>query len=223
MNILLKPSAFNVAQIFANVISEWYYYLIFAIAIAMVILLVVAFKPQEKVQLKKTHRLSLIAILSALCVIANVFSFGTDFVKFSFVSVICFIAGYTLGALGGLAVGFIGDLLAGIIFPFGVYNPIIALGSALFGFFPGVIFHYFKGNNVIKTIISFVICYVICSVFLNTTATYYMYLQGSSKYQTIFAYLVARLPTTAITQAINLAISIALLPALKKIKHRLLK
>ncbi|MBQ2718297.1 MAG: folate family ECF transporter S component [Clostridia bacterium] len=221
---LLAPSAFDFKAIFSNVLSEWYYYLTFILIVLTVIFLVVKFKPQEKVELKKTHKLSIIAILSALCVIANIFSFGSDFVKFSFVSVVCFIAGFTLGPIGGLAVGFIGDFLAGIIFPFGVYNPIIALGSALFGFIPGIIFHYFKGNNIIKTVVSFIICYVVCSVLLNTTATYFMYLHGNSaKYQTVFAYLVARIPTTAITQGINLVISILLLPALNKIKETLLK
>lgn len=221
---LLAPSAFDFKAIFANFLSEWYYYLAFILIVLTVIFLVVKFKPQEKVELKKTHKLSIIAILSALCVIANIFSFGSDFVKFSFVSVVCFIAGFTLGPIGGLAVGFIGDFLAGIIFPFGVYNPIIALGSALFGFIPGIIFHYFKGNNIIKTVVSFIICYVVCSVLLNTTATYFMYLHGNSaKYQTVFAYLVARVPTTAITQGINLVISILLLPALNKIKETLLK
>ena len=221
---LLAPSAFDFKAIFSNVLSEWYYYLAFILIVLTVIFLVVKFKPQEKVELKKTHKLSIIAILSALCVIANIFSFGSDFVKFSFVSVVCFISGFTLGPIGGLAVGFIGDFLAGIIFPFGVYNPIIALGSALFGFIPGIIFHYFKGNNIIKTVVSFIICYVVCSVLLNTTATYFMYLHGNSaKYQTVFAYLVARVPTTAITQGINLVISILLLPALNKIKETLLK
>ena len=221
---LLAPSAFDFKAIFSNVLSEWYYYLTFILIILAVIFFVVKFKPQEKVELKKTHKLSIIAILSALCVIANIFSFGSDFVKFSFVSVVCFIAGFTLGPIGGLAVGFIGDFLAGIIFPFGVYNPIIALGSALFGFIPGIIFHYFKGNNIIKTVVSFIICYVVCSVLLNTTATYFMYLHGNSaKYQTVFAYLVARVPTTAITQGINLVISILLLPALNEIKETLLK
>ncbi len=221
---LLAPSAFDFKSIFANVLSEWYYYVILLLFVGLIICLAIEFKPQQKVELKKTHKLSIIAILSALCVIANIFSFGSDFVKFSFVSVVCFIAGFTLGPIGGLAVGFIGDFLAGIIFPFGVYNPIIALGSALFGFIPGVIFNYFKGNNIVKTVISFILCYAICSVFLNTTATYFMYLYGNSaKYQTVFAYLVARMPTTAITQGINLVISILLLPALNKIKNSLMK
>ncbi len=221
---LLAPGAFDFKAIFSNVLSEWYYYLAFILIVLTVILIVVKFKPQEKVDLKKTHKLSIIAILSALCVIANIFSFGSDFVKFSFVSVVCFIAGFTLGPIGGLTVGFIGDFLAGIIFPLGVYNPIIALGSALFGFIPGVIFNYFKGNNIVKTVISFVICYLICSVILNTTATYFMYLYGNSaKYQTVFAYLIARMPTTAITQGINLVISILLFPALNKIKQTLMK
>lgn len=220
---LLKPASFDLVAIFANLKTEWYFYLVLIGIFAIIFSLVYFIKPQEKINLKKTTKLAFIAMLSALCVIANIYSFGSQDIKFSFVSLVCFVAGFILGPIGGFAVGFIGDLIAGLIFPFGVYNPIIALGSSLFGCIPGVIFGYFKGNNFIKTIISYLICYFICSVILNSTATYLMYFLGSTKYSTLFAYLAVRIPPTLITQLINLAISLLLVPALNRIKEMLVK
>ena len=121
-----------------------------------------------------------------------------------------FISGYLMGGGLGFAAAFIGDLLCGIISPFGAYNPIIGIGSGLFGLIPGVIFRFSKLNAYLNTIISFITCFIVCSFFVNTLGL-------SLMYSMTFESLMATLPLKGVSAAVNLALCIILVNVFPKI------
>ena len=216
-----EVKSFNILQIFANIVTQWYYYLILLAIIGLVVLLCVLYPPKHTVKLEGSKKIAVTAMLVALSFIANTLAFGTNLWKFSFVPTVSFIAGVLLGPGGGFTVGFLGDLIAGIIAPQGVYNPIIAIASSLWGFIPGVIFGYFRKHFILNTVINYVIGFIVCSLFLNTSATYFMYLSSSTKYPTLISYVSYRIIPTLITVfVINTTLSALLYPIINKIFPR---
>ncbi len=215
-NLMLKPSAFDLKAIFGNFVEEWYKYLALFLVIGIVITLCLCLKKKEKRNsLNKTQKIVYIAILSALSICCNTFlEIPLGNFKFSFTITIGFIAGYMLGGTFGFVVGFVSDLIGGIIMPQGVYNPLLALSSGLFGFFSGVLFTYFKGNDYVKVAIYSVIVFIVCSMFLNTLGLY-VYMKG--QFNTFWAFLVYRLPTQSINAAGNCAICMAMVAILPRI------
>ena len=174
-SLFLKTQPFDFVAIFSNIEKRWYYYVL--LAVVLIALCIFAYKgKQNRNNLTSTQKLVYIAILSALAFLANYFTFkASDLFQISFVALVGFLAGYLLGGVGGFAVSFIGDFICGIVMPFGAYNPIIGIGTGLWGFVPGIIFTYFKGNDYIKTIISFAICFVLNSFLVNTFGLSIMY------------------------------------------------
>ena len=135
----------------------------------------------------------------------------------SFTAIPCFLGAYLLGAKAGFVIGFIGDLVAAIVFPQGAYLPIIGIASGLLGFIPGIIYGYFKGNPKLKTVIAFVICFIVCSAFLNTFANWLYVVLDRNSTTTFWAYLAVRVWFQAIVFAVNCIIVIALLAVLPRI------
>jgi ECF transporter S component (folate family) len=217
-NLLLYsvPKAFDFSQIFGNIVSEWYAYLILFLVLGGITTLAFIFKKnQKRNRLSKTQKIVYAGVLASLSIVCNTFieiPLG-DF-KLSLTITMGFIAGYMLGGELAFAVGFVSDLIGGIVMPQGVYNPFLALSSGLFGFIPGVFFTYFKGNDYLKTVISAILIFVLCSMFINTAGLYLSYWIGK---KTFFAYMLVRLPTQSVNAAANLALSIAMLPVLKRI------
>lgn len=171
--------------------------------------------PKKKLgAVRFTVRLCYIAVLSALAVVFNALTIplsGSNFL--SFVPLIEFIAGVLCGPIGGFVVGFIGDLICGILFPLGAYNPVIGIASGMLGFIPGFLFAYCKGNIYLKTVISFVLCFFIVTAGLNTFALYLIYGYGK---KTFWAYLAVRVPFQLIGVAANLAVSLLLVRFLSR-------
>lgn len=175
MSFLLAPAPFDFSAIFGNIVKRWYYYLALVVFLALVIVISLT-KKKERNNLSKTQRLVYASILSALAFIANYFTIkASDLFQISFVSTVGFLAGYLLGAGLGFAVSFIGDFICGIVMPFGAYNPIIGIGTGLWGFIPGIIFTHFKGNDYVKAVVSFIICFVLNSFAVNTFGLSMMY------------------------------------------------
>lgn len=113
---------------------------------------------------------------------ANFFTIkASDVLQISFVSLVGFVSGYTLGAILGFTASFIGDLICGIVAPFGAYNPIIGIGSGLWGLIPGVVFSFgnrfpkFRFKEYILTIISFLFGFICNSFAVNTFGLSVMY------------------------------------------------
>ncbi len=209
-NLLLKTKAFDFAKIFSNIGRQWYYYLALVVVIAL--LVVFALKTKKKRNnLTKTQKIAYISVLTALAVIANspiCTIHISDVLQVSLVASVGLIAGYLLGAVGGFAVSFIGDLICGIVMPFGVYNPIIGIGTGLWGFVPGIIFTYFNGNDYIKTIISFAVCFILNSFAINTYGLSVMY---SLSFDKLLVLLPIKLATVGINAVIG-CIFVGILP-----------
>ncbi len=217
MTNLLTLKAFDFASVFENIISEWYYYLLLLAVLVFILVFFSIKKPKKSNNFSDTQRICYTALFSSLCFVANILTyFITPSSGLSAVITVCFFAGVLLGAKCGFLTGFIGDLLGAIIMPAGAYNPLIGIASGLLGFIPGVIFSYFKGNGILKTVISFVLTLIVCTAGLNTFALFLMYGLGK---KTFFAYLIVRLPYQILNMAINLTLSILIYSALKKIQN----
>ncbi len=209
----LATAPFDFSAIFGNIVKRWYYYLALLIAICLIIVFAL-FKKQNRNTLTHTQKLVYTAILSALSFVANYFTIKvSDAWQISLVATVGFTAGYMLGAGLGFTAAFVGDLLCGIVAPFGAYNPIIGVGTGLWGFIPGVIFTCFKGNDMVKLVISYVLGFVLNSFLINTFGL-------SVMYSMTFESLLVLLPFKLITVAINVAVCIALVQLLKRILHK---
>lgn len=208
MQYLFLVNAFDFNAIFGNIVTKWYYYVILA-AFLIVLFVFFTFKKQpERNNLTDTQRLVYTALFAALSFVANYFTVKIgDALQISFVAAAGFLAGYILGGGLGFAAAFTGDLICGIVSPFGAYNPIIGIGSGLWGLIPGAIFDYFKGNVYVKIAVSFALSFSVCSFLVNTWGL-------SLMYSMTFLSLMALLPWKLLTAAINAALCFAVVPVL---------
>lgn len=203
--------AFDFSYVFKSIVTRWYLYLALAVVISLIILFAVFSKHTKRNNLSKTQSFVYVAVLTAVCVVANVLQIPIYFVQISLVATVCFIAGVLLGPVKGFVVGFVGDLIAGIIAPMGVYSPVIGVSTGLLGFIPGFIFAFFKGKDWVRAIISFIITFLICSVVLNTLGLCLIYPK-------VYVLLerVLDLPFTFAAHSVNCGLSILLLKRIKK-------
>lgn len=209
--LLLKPNAFDFKSIFGNLASKWYYYLILAVFVVALVLFFALKKRPERNNLGKTQKIVYVAVLSALTFAANYFTVKiSDALQISFVATVGFIAGYLLGGGLGFVASFTGDLICGIVAPFGAYNPVIGIGSGLWGLIPGLIFTYFGGNDYVKTIISFIVSFAVCSFAVNTLGLSLMYSMS-------FKSLMSLLPIKLITVLANAALCLTLTALLPRV------
>lgn len=206
-------NAFDFSEIFKTITTRWYYYVALA-AFSVIIFSFFFFKKQPaKNSLTKTQRLCYVAVLAALSTVTNIYSIPvSEEFQISLVATIGFVAGYSLGGGYGFAVCFIGDLIAAIVHPFGPYNPIIGIGTGLWGLIPGVAFSYFRGNDYVKTAVSFALGFLLISAGINLVGFCLMY---PSRYT--FAALLPTLPLKFAVAAINFSVCAALIPAIPRI------
>ncbi len=221
MNNLLAvtiPSAFDFSAIFSSFTEHWYFYLALLVFLIGLTLFFIFVKPIKRDKLTHTQKLVYISVLTAICTIANCFLTIpiTPANSLSFTITVCFIAGYLLGAKAGFIVGFVGDLIGCIVFPQGVYLPLMSVASGLYGMIPGILFGYFNGKSkwtsYIKTALSALIIYIVCSVVLNSISLWILY---SSK--TFSAYLIVRLPLMTLNAVINCALCMVIVTTLPRI------
>ncbi|MBQ8196874.1 MAG: folate family ECF transporter S component [Clostridia bacterium] len=212
LNLLV--AAFDFAGIFKTVVTKWYYYVIALVLLGGVICCLVFCRPKKRNNLSKTEKLCYIAVLSALHAVVNIFDINIgDTIQLSFVAAVGFIAGYLLGGGYAFLICFIGDLIGAIIAPHGAYNPIIAFGTCLWGFIPGVLYSHFNGNKYVKLIISFLICSVVVSAGCNTLGVWLMY--GLGKHT--FLFYLADMPVKLLSVLVNAIICVPLIKILPKI------
>ena len=211
----LLVSSFDFSAIFGNIIEKWYLYLPLLLIIGLFIALFFV-KDKERNYLSNTQKLVYTAMLTALCTILNCFItfYPQNYIAISFNSTICFVAGLLLGYKRGFCVGFLGDLIGAIIFPQGVYNPLIGLASGLFGFIPGLLFDKFRINKYLLTVISSIITLILCTCFLNTFGLWLIYGLGK---KTFFAYLFVRLPWQTFVAVGNAVLCLLLVAFLPKV------
>ena len=214
-NLLASVTAFDFAKIFGNLQKRWYYYIALLVVVAIVIVVTLLQKNRRN-NLNPTQKIVYTAVMSALCFLANYYTIKvSDVLQISLVATVGFLSGYMLGSGLGFASAFIGDLICGIVAPFGAYNPIIGIGTGLWGFIPGVLFNNLRINQIITAIISFILCFIINSFLVNTLGL-------SLMYSMTFESLLVLLPTKLLVVAINAVISILLMLTLRKIlpKHK---
>ncbi len=218
MSNLLLTSPFDFSAIFGSFTKYWYFYLALFLIVAGLTVFFILVKPVKRARLNSTQRLVYISMLTAICTVANAHLtiLVTRGNSLSFTITVCFLAGYLLGARAGFAVGFIGDLIGCIIFPQGVYLPLMSIASGLYGFIPGLLFSYFdsnkKLNNFVKTVISAFIIYAVCSLALNSVSLWLVY---SSK--SFGAYLLTRLPIMSLNAVVNCALCFIIVGILPRI------
>ncbi len=204
--------AFDILYVFKSIVSKWYLYLVLILLIICVVVFTIIIKQPKRNSLSKTQKSAYMAMLSALCVAVNIFQIPTPMVQLSLVSTVACIAGVLLGPVEGFIVAFIGDLLAGIIAPLGVYSPIIGIGTSLFGLVPGVVFAFFKGKDYVKLIISFSITFVLSTFLLNTIGLVLIYPQ----YYVLTERLLT-LPLTFSFAVVNCLLSLLILRTFKRV------
>lgn len=158
-----------------------------------------------------TFRITIIAMLSAICVVLNIFSISpSNVIKISFIMIPCMLAGLWFGPIDGFIVGAVGDFLGWLMHPDGAWLPLITLASGMLGMIPGFI-KYLKINSYLKIIISTALCLVVCTSGLNTFALWLVYAAGK---KTFWVYLWARLPWQTLVAAGNCLIICILYPIL---------
>lgn len=141
-------------------------------------------------------------MLVALSVVANAFSVqisGSNYLSFTYVP--SFLAAMYLGIFPAAAVGFLGDLIAGLLFPKGAYNVLIGLASTLVAVIPAVVYKFFPKRRRINLLVSLLLCTAICTCGLNTYALWLMF--GAKSGKTFWVYLWGRLPFQLLNTVVN--------------------
>ena len=177
--------------------------------------------------MNRTFKLTSFALLSALSIVTNLFTIplsGSN--SMSFTIAICFFTGIYFGALPAALVGFVGDLIAHVIFPNGAYNVFLALSTTLFGVICAFVYKI-RLPKLVKLIVAAVICYIVCLCGLNTLGLWMVYkanvpptfsglitLLTMDKTQidtSFWLYLAGRAPWSAINLVVNSVIVAGLL------------
>ena len=152
--------------------------------------------------MNKTQKLCATAMLIALSVVANAFSIqlsGSNYLSFTYIP--CFVAAIYLGIIPAAAVGFLGDLIAGFLFPKGAYNILIGLASTLIAVIPAILYKFFPNHRRLNLFLSLLLCTVVCTSGLNTYAMWLMY--GAKNGKTFWVYLWGRLPFQLLNTVAN--------------------
>ena len=176
----------------------------------------------------KTQRLAYVAIMTALCVVCNMF-FEFKFADTQFSLTLCFSAltGLIIGPLYGFAACFLGDLV-GFLYNSGgfMYMPWIGLSMGMVAFIAGFVMNCFEFKkawvNYVKIAIVCILTFLLCTVAINTTAFWLIY---NNRKVSFFAYLITRLFVQGQiwNSVLNYAILFACYPFIERIKNILNK
>lgn len=177
------------------------------------------------VSLSSGKKIALLAIFIALSVVANMLSIDvTPSFKITFTYTVCFFAATVMGAVPAFAVGFIGDAIGYLLAPNGVYW-FFGFTLGLYGFIAGIVMNYLpvdgKAALVVKTLIAFIVCYAAITLGLNSLVNYYyvkiFIWQGVPK-KTFLAYFAGRVGLQSAVYAVNVGISVLLLPVAARLR-----
>ncbi len=152
--------------------------------------------------MNKTQKLCATAMLVALSVVANAFSIqlsGSNYLSFTYVP--SFVSAIYLGIIPAAAVGFLGDLIAGFLFPKGAYNILIGLASTLIAVIPAILYKFFPKHRRLNLCLALLLCTIVCTSGLNTYAMWLMY--GAKNGDTFWVYLGGRLPFQLLNTVAN--------------------
>ncbi len=168
---------------------------------------------------------ALLSVFMALSVVVNVFGVDTPTFKITLTYLVCFYAALLMGAVPAFLVGFLGDALGFLIFPNGGIYWLFGLTLGLYGFFAGVIVHYFpakgKGTLYLKTAIAFAVCYLLITVLINTAVNYsyvMIFVWNGVPKKTFFVYFAGRIAVQTIVYLVNVGLAFLLLPVVSRLK-----
>ncbi len=141
----------------------------------------------------RTQRLAYIAVMTAFCVVANMFfEFKLADTQFSLTIAVSALTGILIGPVFGFVACFLGDLVGFLYHSAGfAYMPWIGLSMGLTSFLFGLTTVFWRGKAgwlYAKLGIACAASFLLCTVAINTTAFWLLY--SKVDYRT---YLVARL------------------------------
>lgn len=180
----------------------------------------------QKVSFGTTKWLTYTAVFTALALVmkfaGQALTITKDF-KITPIYVIWLIAAAVLGPVGGGVVGFLSDILGALIFPVGAINPLLTLGCTMYGVLAGLCYKYFPvKNHYAKFLFSGIMCTVLVSLLFDSFALWYwckFYLKlASYADKTFFAYIGASRIMQLAVSAVNIGITLAMVPLLRQLK-----
>ncbi len=178
--------------------------------------------------LSKTQRIAYIAVMSALCVICNMFfEFKLADTQFSLTIFFSAMTGMIIGPIFGFVACFVGDLV-GFLYNSGgfMYYPWIGISMGLIAVISGLIINGIEMKNklsvYIKIAIVSLLTFLICTIAINTTMFWVVY---NTKKVPFTAYLVTRLFVQGQiwNSLLNYALLFFLYPIILRIKNNLLR
>lgn len=166
-----------------------------------------------------TRWLTYTALFSALAIVMKIvgqYLTLTPSFKITLIYTVWLIAGAVLGAVGGGAVCFISDVLGAFIVPMGAMNPLMILGNTFYGVLAALVFKFTPSKHyVVKFLASGIACTVVCTCLINSLSLWYWY----KYYETLtfWQYFVGFRAMQPAVAAINIAITLAMIPLLKRL------
>lgn len=178
------------------------------------------------VDLSKTQKIAYIAVMSALCVICNMFfEFKLADTQFSLTIFFSAMTGMIIGPLFGFVACFTGDLVGFLYNSAGLpYYPWIGISMGLIAIISGLIMNGLEFKNkfsvYLKIAIVCVLTFVICTIGISTTMFWIVY---NTKKVPFTAYLVTRLFVKGQiwNSLFNYALLFALYPMILQIKNNI--
>lgn len=175
-------------------------------------------------KLSPTKRLTYTAMFAALALAFKLLGQVTtlnDTFKITLIYSVWLTAAAVLGPISGGAVGFISDFLGALIFPTGVFNPLLTVGCTLYGVFAGLCFRLPVKSNAVRFIIAGVVCTVTVSLIFDSFSIWiwcrYVLKLGSFMDRTLIVYIGMRM-LQCLMGLVNVPVAIAMIPLLNRLK-----
>jgi hypothetical protein len=125
----------------------------------------------------KAHKIAYIAVMTAFCIVTNLFEFKFLDNQFSLTIAVALLSGVIIGAAFGFAACFLGDFIGFIVHPAYVYMPWVGLSTGMFAFISGIIFNGCPSQKKwvvwLKLFIVSLLTFFVCTIGINSTGFYY--------------------------------------------------
>lgn len=146
----------------------------------------------------------------------------TDSFKITLIYVIWLIAAAVVGPIGGGTVCFVSDVLGAVIIPRGPINPLLTLGCVLFGVTAAFCFKLPVKSYIVKFVFAGVVCSVLYTLLFDSFAIwvwcrYYLKLKSYIN-KSFWVYLGPSRAMQLGVAAINIAVTVAMIPLLLRLK-----
>ncbi len=124
-------------------------------------------------------KIAYLGVLTALCIVVNLFEFKFMDVQFSFTVFASMLAGILIGPIFGFVAVFLGDTIGYFVNNWGlVYMPWVGLSVAAMALIAGLVMEIplrFRGGVYVKLAVMCLLSLLLCSVGINTTGMYFYY------------------------------------------------